>query len=94
LPLLPALLSDDLAGEHHLAADEVEQRTSNSSFVRLWNQMWRKAGVPKTIAAIKGCWLDLMFERHQVPVVWSDRLDAGRHHHKLRKTRDQRPSGR
>jgi hypothetical protein len=38
--------------------------------------MWRKAGVPKNIAPPKGSWLDRMFERHQIPVVWSDRLDA------------------
>jgi hypothetical protein len=38
--------------------------------------MWRRAGVPKNIAPPKGCWLDRMFERHQIPVVWSDRLNA------------------
>lgn len=54
---------------------EVDERTANSTFVHLWNEMWRKAGVPKNIAPPKGCWLDRMFERHQIPVVWSDRLD-------------------
>jgi hypothetical protein len=58
------------------AREEIEERIANSSFVHLWNEMWRKAGVPKTIAPPKGCWLDLMFERHDVPVAWSDRLDA------------------
>ena len=57
--------------------EEVETRTANSTFVHLWNEMWRKAGVPKNIAPPRGCWLDRMFERHQIPVVWSDRLDAG-----------------
>jgi Alpha 1,4-glycosyltransferase conserved region len=56
--------------------EEVEARTANSAFVHLWNEMWRKAGVPKNIAPPKGSWLDRMFERHQIPVVWSDRLDA------------------
>lgn len=58
------------------AREEIEERIADSSFVHLWNEMWRKAGVPKTIAPPKGCWLDLMFERHDVPAVWSDRLDA------------------
>jgi hypothetical protein len=58
------------------ARDEVDERTANSSFVHLWNEMWRKAGVPKNIAPPKGCWLDRMFERYQVPAIWSDRLDA------------------
>lgn len=58
------------------ACEEVEARTANSIFVHLWNEMWRKAGIPKTIAPPKGCWLDRMFERYEVPVVWSDRLDA------------------
>ena len=58
------------------AREEVEVRTANSTFVHLWNEMWRKAGVPKNIAPPRGCWLDRMFERHQIPVVWSDRLDA------------------
>jgi hypothetical protein len=56
------------------ARDEVDERTSDSTFVHLWNEMWRKAGVPKNIAPPRGCWLDGMFERLQVPVVWSDRL--------------------
>ena len=56
--------------------DEVDERTRNSTFVHLWNEMWRRAGVPKNIAPPKGCWLDRMFERHQIPVVWSDRLEA------------------
>jgi hypothetical protein len=38
--------------------------------------MWRRAGVPKDIAPPRGSWLDLMFERHQIAAVWSDRLDA------------------
>jgi Alpha 1,4-glycosyltransferase conserved region len=58
------------------AREEVEERTANSTFVHLWNEMWRRAGIPKTIAPPKGCWLDRMFERHQVAVAWSDRLDA------------------
>jgi hypothetical protein len=58
------------------AREEVEERTANSTFVHLWNEMWRRAGIPKTIAPPKGCWLDRMFERHQVAVTWSDRLDA------------------
>ncbi len=58
------------------ARDEVDERTLNCTFVHLWNEMWRKAGVPKNIAPPKGCWLDRMFEHHQIPVVWSDRLDA------------------
>jgi hypothetical protein len=56
--------------------DEVDERISNSTFVHLWNEMWRRAGVPKNIAPPKDCWLDRMFERHQIPAVWSDRLDA------------------
>lgn len=56
--------------------EEVETRTANSTFVHLWNEMWRKAGVPKNIAPPRGSWLDRMFERHQIPAVWSDRLDA------------------
>jgi len=59
------------------AREEVETRTANSTFVHLWNEMWRKAGVPKNIAPPRGSWLDGMFERHQIPVTWSDRLDAG-----------------
>jgi hypothetical protein len=58
------------------ACEEVEERTANSTFVHLWNEMWRKAGIPKTIAPPKGCWVDRLFERLQVPAVWSDRLDA------------------
>jgi hypothetical protein len=58
------------------AREEVEERTANSTFVHLWNEMWRRAGIPKTIAPPKECWLDRMFERHQVAVAWSDRLDA------------------
>ena len=59
------------------AREEVQARTANSTFVHLWNEMWRKAGVPKNIAPPRGSWLDRMFERHQIPVVWSDRLEAG-----------------
>lgn len=58
------------------ACGEIEERISNSTFVHLWNEMWRRAGIPKNIAPPKGCWLDRMFERHQIPAVWSDRLDA------------------
>jgi len=58
------------------ACGEVDERISNCTFVHLWNEMWRRAGVPKNIAPPKGCWLDRMFERYQIPVVWSDRLDA------------------
>jgi len=58
------------------ARDEIDERISNSSFVHLWNEMWRRAGVPKDIAPPKGCWLDRMFDRQQIPVVWADRLDA------------------
>lgn len=58
------------------ACAEVETRTANSTFVHLWNEMWRKAGIPKNIAPPKGSWLDRMFERHRIAVVWSDRLDA------------------
>jgi len=58
------------------AQEEIEERISHSTFVHLWNEMWRRAGIPKNIAPPKGCWLDRMFERHQIPVVWSDRLDA------------------
>jgi len=58
------------------ARDEVDARTVNSTFIHLWNEMWRRAGVPKNIAPPRGGWLDRMFERHQIPVVWSDRLDV------------------
>ncbi|MDO9297473.1 glycosyltransferase [Bradyrhizobium sp.] len=58
------------------AREEIEARTGNSTFVHLWNEMWRKAGVPKNIAPPNGSWLDRMFERHQVAAVWSDRLDG------------------
>lgn len=58
------------------ACEEVDARTINSTFVHLWNEMWRRAGIPKTIAPPRGCWLDRMFERYEIPVVWSDRLDA------------------
>lgn len=58
------------------AREEVIERTKNSTFVHLWNEMWRRAGIPKDIAPPRGSWLDMMFQRHQVPVVWSDRLDA------------------
>jgi GT2 family glycosyltransferase len=58
------------------AREEIEERTFDSSFVHLWHEMWRKAGIPKTIAPPKGSWLDRMFDRYQVPVTWSDRLDA------------------
>jgi hypothetical protein len=58
------------------ARDELDERTADATFVHLWNEMWHKAGIPKNIAPPKGCWLDRMFERFQVPVVWSDRLDA------------------
>lgn len=58
------------------AREEVDERTASSTFVHLWNEMWRKAGVPKNIAPPRGCWLDRMFERRQIPVKWSDRLDA------------------
>lgn len=58
------------------ACDEVDERTAESTFVHLWNEMWRRAGVPKNIAPPKGCWLDRRFERYQIPVVWSDRLNA------------------
>ncbi len=57
--------------------EEVEARTANSSFAHLWNEMWRKAGIPKTIAPPSGCWLDVMFERYQIAPAWSDRLEAG-----------------
>jgi hypothetical protein len=57
--------------------EEVEARTANSSFAHLWNEMWRKAGIPKTIAPPSGCWLDVMFERFQIAPAWSDRLEAG-----------------
>lgn len=55
--------------------DEVEQRISGSAFVHLWNEMWRKAGIPKTIAPPKGSWLDRMFERHGLNPAWSNRLE-------------------
>jgi hypothetical protein len=58
------------------AFEEVEERTKNSVFVHLWNEMWRRAGIPKTVAPPKGSWLDRMFERYHVPVVWSDRMEA------------------
>jgi Alpha 1,4-glycosyltransferase conserved region len=58
------------------AREEIDERISNSTFVHLWNEMWRRAGIPKNIAPPKECWLDRMFERHQIPVAWSDRLDA------------------
>jgi hypothetical protein len=58
------------------AREEVEARVAESTFVHLWNEMWRKAGIPKNIAPPRGCWLDRMFERHEVAAVWSDRLDA------------------
>lgn len=58
------------------AREEVEQRTANSTFVHLWNEMWRRSGIPKDIGPPKGSWIDMMFERHAIPVVWSDRMDA------------------
>ena len=36
------------------ARDEVDARTVNSTFVHLWNEMWRRAGVPKNIAPPRG----------------------------------------
>ena len=49
------------------SCDEVEARIAGATFVHLWNEMWRKAGMPKTIAPPRGCWLDRMFERHRNP---------------------------
>lgn len=57
------------------ACDEVEQRISGSAFVHLWNEMWRKAGIPKNIAPPRGSWLDRMFERHHLAPAWSNRLE-------------------
>ncbi|MBR0827982.1 hypothetical protein JQ596_20830 [Bradyrhizobium manausense] len=57
------------------ACEEIERRTSASTFVHLWNEMWRRAGIPKTIAPPRGSWLDRMFERHQFRPVWSNRLE-------------------
>lgn len=57
------------------ACDEVERRVSASTFVHLWNEMWRRAGIPKTIAPPRGSWLDRMFERHEFRPVWSNRLE-------------------
>lgn len=73
------------------ARAEVEARTVNSTFVHLWNEMWRRAGVPKDIAPPRGSWLDGMFERHQIAAVWSDRLDAAyvERWAALRRDRDQ-----
>lgn len=58
------------------AREEVEARVAESTFVHLWNEMWRRAGIPKNIAPPRGCWLDRMFERYEVAAAWSDRLDA------------------
>jgi hypothetical protein len=57
------------------ACDEVERRISQSAFVHLWNEMWRRAGIPKHIAPPKGSWLDRMFERHRFSPAWSNRLE-------------------
>ena len=82
LPIAPRSSTYEIgADEFHKfflpeARDEIDERILNSTFVHLWNEMWRRAGIPKNIAPPKGCWLDRMFERHQIPVVWSDRLDA------------------
>ena len=58
------------------AREEVEARTADAIFVHLWNEMWRRAGIPKTIAPPRGSWIDAMFERFHPAVTWSDRLDA------------------
>jgi hypothetical protein len=58
------------------ARDEVEARTADATFVHLWNEMWRRAGIPKTIAPPRGSWLDVMFERLHPAVRWADRLDS------------------
>ena len=73
------------------AREEIEMRTANSTFVHLWNEMWRRAGIPKDIAPPRGSWLDRMFERHRVEAVWSDRLDASyvERWAALRRDRDQ-----
>jgi hypothetical protein len=57
------------------ACEEVERCVSGAAFVHLWNEMWRKAGIPKTIAPPKGSWLDRMFERHRLTPAWSNRLE-------------------
>jgi hypothetical protein len=75
------------------ARNEVDERTADSTFVHLWNEMWRKAGVPKNIAPPKGCWLDRMFERYQIPVAWSDRLDAASVERWARLRRDRDHAG-
>ncbi|MBR0754856.1 hypothetical protein JQ604_21935 [Bradyrhizobium jicamae] len=59
------------------AREEVEARTADATFVHLWNEMWRRAGIPKTIAPPRGSWLDVMFERSHPAVTWADRLDPG-----------------
>jgi len=76
------------------AREEIEARTANSTFVHLWNEMWRRAGVPKNIAPPRGSWLDRMFERHQIAAVWSDRLDAAHVERWAALRRDRDEAGR
>lgn len=56
--------SEVLAFFDPASKEEVEARVATSTFVHLWHEVWRAAGIPEAFAPPEGSYLDAMFQRY------------------------------
>lgn len=60
----PILGSEVLALFDPNRRDEIERRSSTSYFIHLYNEIWRRSGIPRYLAPPRGSFLDTLIARH------------------------------
>jgi Glycosyltransferase sugar-binding region containing DXD motif len=55
---------------------DIETRCVSAIFLQLHDEVWRRAGVPHRLGPPEGSMLDALFEQHNVPEWFSERIDC------------------
>lgn len=58
-------------------ADAVTQKLQGKCFLDLHQEVWLRAGIPDYLAPPRGSWLDRLFEKHDIGLVFPARMDFG-----------------
>jgi hypothetical protein len=72
----PILGSDVLALFDPARRDELERRSSTSYFIHLYNELWRRSGIPRCLAPPRGSFLDALIARYDPGAAFAARMDV------------------
>jgi hypothetical protein len=72
----PILGSDVLALFDPARRDELERRSRTASFIHLYNELWRRSGIPRCLAPPRGSFLDALITRYAPGAAFAARMDV------------------